>query len=102
MTNRPKFLLNLFSHTNHTVNRRIAPASFICFEIISKPFRHDRLRQLIQEPNDGWPNLWTPKTFARLRPECILPAIGSERRGFGSKSNSLVDSVVAAPWPYER
>jgi hypothetical protein len=36
-------------------------SSFQCFEIILKPFCHGQLWQPIQEPNDGWSNLWTPK-----------------------------------------
>lgn len=97
----PKFLLNLFSHTNHTVNWRFVPASLGCFEIISKPFCHGQLWQPIQEPNDGWPNLWTPKTVAGLCPECILQALGSKHQGFWSKSNAINYSIVAAPWLYQ-
>ena len=49
--------LNLFSHTNHRVNSKFAPALSDYFEFISKPFCCGQLQQPIQESNHGWPNI---------------------------------------------
>jgi hypothetical protein len=86
----PKFVLNLFSHTNHTVDWQFAPASLECFEIISKPFWRGRLGSPFRNQTMDGQTSGPPKPFLDFVLHAYFQQLEVSTESFNQKQTRLL------------